>query len=134
MSTLVTYLPVIWASPMTLLGLVLIYLDGGRRLRRVAPIGVFEYLAEPVGSFYWFFTRYGFGAITLGGVIIYKSNQSASDSQLHEFVHVRQTQLLGIFFPVAYGLASLWAALRYGWGMMYKMNVFEIMAREQSSL
>ena len=104
----------LWALPMTLVGVafvVLGLLSGGR----VALVdGVIEAhggvvkrgLARlPVG-------RGGAGALTLGHVVLGANATALRTSRAHERVHVAQYERLGIAFPFAYAASSLSALLR----------------------
>lgn len=106
-------LAVLWALPMTLVGVVFVVLGlltGGR----VAVVGgvieahggvVRRGLARlPVG-------RGGAGALTLGHVVLGANATALRTSRAHERVHVAQYERLGIAFPFAYVASSLSAVL-----------------------
>lgn len=104
----------VWASPNTLLGLLLAggaLLTGGRvRLYRGAVEahgGVVRWLlarAVPL--------RGGAAAMVVGHVILGRDEESLDLSRDHEHVHVRQYERWGpLFLPLYFG-ASLWAWLR----------------------
>ena len=105
---------VLWALPVTLVGLVLVVLGvltGGR----VAIVsGVIEghggvirrALARlPVG-------RGGAGALTLGHVVLGTDARALEVSRPHERIHVAQYERLGLAFPFAYAASSILALLR----------------------
>lgn len=75
-------------------------------------------------------SRSSFGAITLGHVVIGQSHELLAHLRPHEQVHVRQYELYGPLFFVAYALASLWAFLRGH--RPYADNVFELRAVTQA--
>ena len=118
-------LAVLWALPITLVGVVFVVLGlltGGR----VAVVsGVIEAhggvvrrgLARlPVG-------RGGAGALTLGHVVLGANAAALRTSRAHERVHVAQYERLGIAFPFAYVASSL-SALLHGQNP-YHANRFE---------
>jgi hypothetical protein len=87
----------VWALPNTVIGLVLGALSA--QSPRVAH-GVILFDRAPRG-FLWAFTRAGWGAITLGHVILSGSRVEGA-TLLHELAHVRQASLLGPLFLPAY--------------------------------
>jgi hypothetical protein len=115
------WLRVLWASPASLLGLLLAPFFR----RRTATEGVLlcEGAAWP--------RRLGFGyrAMTLGHVVLCVDDMDEVVWR-HELEHVAQYERLGVLFLPAYGLASLWALAR---GRdLYRDNVFEAEARRRS--
>lgn len=126
-----TLLGVLWASPLTLLGLLLALpvavLRGHVQLIRgpTAAILVRGPFADRMLS------KHPFGAMTamaLGHVIIAEHVGLSSRVLIHELAHVRQAMRWGVFFPFAYLASSAWAAIR---GRdAYWHNKFEIAARE----
>ena len=109
-----------WASPNTLLGLVLglAVLPCGGRARIVR--GVVEFSAGiPL--------RGRFDAICFGHVIIGVSEAKLAAARDHEHVHVRQYEAWGPFFLLAYAASSAWQLMR-GRSIYYD-NYFERQAR-----
>ncbi|WP_291008911.1 signal peptide prediction [Hydrogenophaga sp.] len=125
---LVRALRLAWASPNTLLGLVLgsIWWLGGARPRQVD--GVLELAlkasAQPTRLSPW---RLPFGAITLGHVVLAVDQASLDQWRVHERVHVAQYERWGPLFLPAYLGSSLWQWLC---GRdAYWDNPFEVEAR-----
>ena len=113
-----------WTAPTSCVGLlvgVLTLSSGGRvRIRR----GTLEFHG---GFSTWFANVIGFGAMTLGHVILGRDDWSLDVCRDHEQAHVRQAQLRGPMFIPAYLLASAWAHSR---GQHYYIdNWFERDAR-----
>lgn len=75
--------------------------------------------------------RLPFRAITFGHVIIGVSRASLRRLRSHEQVHVRQYELWGVLFFIAYPLSSLFQILRGR--SPYWHNWFELQARENGS-
>jgi hypothetical protein len=77
------------------------------------------------GPVSWFFDRFNVAAFTWGQVIVVCDADLFALAPLmaHEYVHTEQAKRWGIFFPLAYGFASLlaWDA---GWHP-YEDNIFE---------
>jgi hypothetical protein len=98
-----------WASPYTLLGLVLgaAWWLGGARPQRVH--GVLELALAETGRFprqgAW---RFPFAAITLGHVVLAVDQASLDQWRAHERVHVAQYERWGPLFLPAYLGSSLW--------------------------
>jgi hypothetical protein len=104
-----------WASPTSLLGLslgLLVWGTGGR-MRREA--GVLEFSGGLLARAW---ARWpaelglGFGAITLGHVIVGLSATELDRLRRHERVHVRQCERWGPLFVPAYLLSSAWQLVR----------------------
>lgn len=120
-----------WASPNTVLGIVLGGLGTlfGARARIVN--GVVEFTGGRLGSF---FASPGLGcpfrAMTLGHVILGTDVDTLDCARAHEHVHVRQYELWGPFFLPAYALSSFWQ-LACG-RRCYRDNWFERQAYERS--
>ena len=118
-----------WTSPCTLVGLLLVapaFLFGAKA--RVVD-GVIE-IANPLFEGPSEKKLWPFRAITFGHVVI---GESAADLDLlreHEHAHVRQYERWGLFFFVAYPLASLWQLLRGK--RPYFDNWFEVEARHNA--
>ncbi len=118
-------LGILWALPMTLVGLAIVVagvLTGGR-------VGFAEGAIEghggvirralarvPVG-------RGGAGALTLGHVVLGTTARQLETSRAHERVHVKQYERWGLVFPLAYAASSL-SALLHGQNP-YRANRFE---------
>jgi hypothetical protein len=122
-----------WASPCSLIGLVgggVALLLGGRA-RRVD--GVLEFslpTQRRVGRA--LAAHLPVGAITFGHVVLGIDPQQLDLLRAHEHVHVRQYELLGPLFLVAYPLASVVAAVR---GLPpYRGNWFEVQARRIAAM
>lgn len=117
----------LWASPYTVLGLLLCALGclAGARIRRVD--GVLEaslsFRARPQR---WL-RRLPFSAITLGHVVIAANQRELERLRAHERVHVRQYERWGPLFVPAYLVSSLllWLRGRHP----YWDNPFEVEAR-----
>lgn len=110
-----TLLGVVWASPLTLVGLLLalpVVLCKGHV--QVVHGHTFAILAR--GPFAdAMLNRHPFGvmnAMALGHVVIAMHEGLSSRVLVHELAHVRQAAHWGIVFPFAYLAASAWAALR----------------------
>jgi hypothetical protein len=119
----------LWASPNTLLGLLLAGLSLVSRGRVARVAGTIEvhggwgsHLLErlmPMG---------GADALALGHVVIGQTAGSLERQREHELVHVRQCERWGPLFVPAYACASLWAWARGG--DPYLDNPFEREASE----
>ena len=118
-----------WASPVTLLGALLCIfslLTGGRgRLHSGvwevwggAPARLLESGLPFVGPA---------AAITLGHVVLGISESAMTSTRAHERVHVRQYELWGLLFVLAYPITGLWAWAKGG--NPYRDNRFELAAR-----
>ncbi len=113
-----------WAAPTTLVGLLaaaLTLATGGRARIREGAIEVHGGFAT------WLAKRVGFGAMTLGHVILGYDAWWLDKLRPHEQVHVRQVERWGIAFIPAYLVASFlaWAAGKH----YYHDNGFERDAR-----
>ena len=98
-----------WAAPNTLLGLAagLVMLSLGGRLGFVA--GVAEFHGGWLGRIVARAPKsVGFGAMTLGHVIVGIDQATLCALRAHEHAHVRQYEQWGLFFLPAYALSSLW--------------------------
>ena len=120
----------VWASPTTMLGLLLVglALAGRGRVARVAGVieahgGWVRRLLESVVPL-----RGGADALTLGHVVVGRTAESLERYRAHERVHVRQCERWGPLFVPAYACASLWAWARGG--DPYRDNPFEREASE----
>lgn len=122
-------LGLLWAAPNTVLGLVpaLASCLCGGRIRWIA--GAFE-AHGPLLSFvlrHGTVLRGGVAAVTLGHVVLGRSEDLLAAVRAHERVHVRQYEVLGPLFLPAYAIASLVAWVRGG--NAYRDNAFERAAR-----
>ena len=114
-----------WAGPTTCLfglpaGLLTLATGGKVQCRQ----GALEFHG---GFSRWFGERVGFGAMTLGHVIIGRDPKCLDSCRDHEQAHVRQVERWGIAFIPAYLLASLLAW--WQGGHYYFDNWFERDAR-----
>lgn len=113
-----------WAAPTTLVGLAagaLTLATGGRGQVRA---GALEFYGGFAG---WFARVAGFGAMTLGHVILGRDAWCLDVCRDHEQAHVRQVERWGFAFIPAYFIAS-YIAWRRG-GHYYLDNWFERDAR-----
>ena len=121
------WLLVAWAAPCTLIGLCIgtvALLLGGRA---GAAAGALEFSLPShrrIGRA--IATCLPFGAITFGHVVFGISPEQLVLLRDHERVHVRQYEVLGPLFLLAYPLASIVAALRGR--PAYRGNWFEVQA------
>jgi hypothetical protein len=115
----VRWLGSLWASPNTLLGLLLVATAGKARRQR----GL-HYVAELDSAFDRWFEKAGFAAITLGDVVIYRPMCFREPTIRHELEHIAQYHLWGPAFLPAYLICELFARLRGS------RNAFESAARE----
>lgn len=111
-----------WAAPASVAGLMLavLALAGGARARRVGGV------LEVAGGAPWrWLARHGasWQAITLGHVVLGRDAVTLRACRLHEHVHVRQYERLGVLFFVLYAGSS--AAARLRGGDAYRDNRFE---------
>jgi len=118
-------LVVAWASPTTLIGLLLLAVGVATGGRAARVRGVLEAhggwlpwaLARlPVG-------RGGVAAVTLGHVVLGTSAEALAATRAHERAHVAQCERWGPLFLPAYAIASLWAFVRGA--DAYRDNGFE---------
>jgi hypothetical protein len=96
-----------WAAPNTVLGVVagLLVLAGGGRVQCIQGTAEFH-----GGRLAALCARSGFGAMTLGHVILGLDAVQLQALRAHERAHVRQCERWGVFFLPAYALAGLWQA------------------------
>ncbi|WP_019139548.1 hypothetical protein [Noviherbaspirillum massiliense] len=126
-----TILGIVWASPLTVLGLLMalpvVLIRGQMQLVRHPTIAIL--VRGPFAD--QLLSRHPFGAMTamaLGHVVIAEQQGLSSRVLIHELAHVRQAARWGIIFPFAYIASSAWAGIR---GRdAYWHNKFEIDARE----
>ncbi|MDB5772403.1 MAG: hypothetical protein V7606_1726 [Burkholderiales bacterium] len=127
-----TLLGIVWASPLTVLGILLalpvLVLRGQVQLIRGPTSAIL--VRGPFAD--WMLGKHPFGAMSamaLGHIIIAEHQGLSSRVLIHELAHVRQATRWGVFFPFAYLASSAWAAIR---GRdAYWHNKFEIAAREE---
>jgi len=126
-----TALGILWALPLTLLGILLavpILARGGNLSLISMPtpaLLVSGSLAD------YFLEHHPFGAMcamAIGHIVIANQRDLTPRILIHELAHVRQAAWWGIAFPAAYLAASGWALL-HGRDA-YWHNVFEVAARE----
>ena len=119
----------LWASPVTLFGLLAVVLSlfsGGRARTHTGVLECHGGLARLLLSV----TPVHAHAMTLGHVVLGRDADCLERTRAHERVHVRQTERLGALFPFAYLASSAWALLR---GRHYhRDNWFERDARRSS--
>ena len=113
MGRMLLVLSVLWASPWTLLGLLLgltgVLTGGGvRRVGRVLEFhgGLLNRLLRrvPIAG--------GAAAMTLGHCVIARTRADLDISRRHELVHVAQYERWGLLFVPAYLACSAWLWLR----------------------
>jgi len=99
----------IWAFPVTILGLLFALICWARPLR-ISPQGVLFFSAKGKWLYKKFWLNKGFIATTLGYVTVWGDDEYAQRPQLviHEGTHTWQAAVLGIFWPIFYGLDSLY--------------------------
>jgi len=117
----------VWAAPTTLVGLTagaLTLATGGRGQARAGALEFYGGFAT------WFARAVGFGAMTLGHVILGRDAWSLDACRDHEQAHVRQVERWGFAFIPAYFVAS-YIAWKRG-GHYYHDNWFERDARMAS--
>lgn len=120
-----------WASPYTLLGLLIGgvgLMTGGTAQRRGRTLEFYG------GAVTWFVTHLPHGqftlAMTLGHTILGRTAASLDVARPHELVHVRQFERWGFFMGPAYLLSSLvlWLMGR----QPYRDNPFEKQAYDET--
>ena len=126
-------LAVSWASPVTLLGLLLVAVALASRGRAARVSGVIEAHGGWLSRLLERATLLprGVAALTLGHVVLGVDRESLARHRAHERVHVRQYERWGPLFLPAYAGASLWAWARGG--DPYLDNWFEREARARST-
>lgn len=125
-------LRLLWALPCTLVGALLgigVLLLGGSA-RRVDHTIEIALAAKQQGAPAWA-CGLAFSAITFGHIILGQSHELLAELRTHERVHVRQYELLGPLFFLAYPASSLVALMR---GQCpYRSNSFEKQAFVQAA-
>lgn len=112
-----------WAAPTSAFGLCVGVLTLATRGKAQVRRGVLEFHG---GFSTWLAYACGFGAMTLGHVIIGRDLFSLDLCRDHEHVHVRQVERWGPLFLPAYVLAGTWSWIRTG--SAYYRNPFEVEA------
>jgi hypothetical protein len=132
LTILLRVLGVIWASPYTLLGLLLGAIGlctGGRARRRGRVVEFYG------GGVRWllqqFFCGEGAMALTLGHTVLGQTDAALDICRQHELVHVRQFERWGPLMGPAYLGCSL--VLRLAGRRAYRDNPFERQAFEETS-
>lgn len=123
---------IVWALPLTLVGLLLalpvIACRGEVRLVHSGRVPALLFSGRAAD---YMLERHPFGAMcamAIGHVVIAERSSLTRRILTHELAHVRQAACWGILFPFVYLGASAWALLR---GQdAYWNNVFEIAARK----
>jgi hypothetical protein len=121
------WMRMLWASPNTLVGLLLLtlWMLCGARVRWMD--GVLEAApSRPLRSGGWRM-RLPFAAVTLGHVVVAVDNRELDRHRAHERVHVRQYERWGPAFLPAYVVSSAWQWLEGR--HPYWDNRFEVEAR-----
>lgn len=127
---IVILLGIVWASPLTAIGLLFglpILLCRGRifLIHDTTPALL---VRGPLADF--LLARHPFGAMcamAIGHIVIAEEQGLTKQILTHELAHVRQAARWGALFPFAYLAASAWAILR---GRdAYWHNTFEVAAR-----
>jgi hypothetical protein len=126
-----TALGMLWALPLTLIGVllalpVLVWHGRLRLVRRATPALL---VSGPVADY--LLDHHPFGsmcAMAVGHIVIAEQRGLTPQILTHELAHVRQAAYWGIVFPFAYLAASGWAVL-HGEDA-YWHNIFEIAARK----
>jgi hypothetical protein len=126
-----TLLGILWASPLTLAGLLLalpvLLLRGHLQVIRGHTVALL--VRGPFADA--MLSRHPFGAMNamaLGHVVIAEHEGLSARVLVHELTHVRQAARWGLVFPFAYLASSAWAAI-HGRDA-YWHNRFEIAARK----
>jgi len=119
----------LWASPNTLIGLLLVPAAAGSGSGRQVVDGVLEIHGPAID---WILRhlipiRGGAAAITFGHIVAARDLTMLDLTRAHERVHVRQAEVWGPAFIPAYLLAGAWAWM-LGRGA-YEGNYFERRAR-----
>lgn len=124
LTALLTLARWLWASPWTLLGLMI----GGAALLGKGGVqrrqGIVEFHG-PAIAWVLSWPRRGmhFSAMTLGHVVVGRSVEALDTAREHELVHVRQYERWGPLFVPVYLICSL--AIYFRGGDPYRDNPFE---------
>lgn len=128
-------LVVTWASPLTLCGATYASI--------FATFGWYEYLGKMDDAYVWkvdtdrsprwLLNAWShWGGHTVGQTVIVKNDVDTERGQMvlkHELEHVRQTFILGPFYPIVYGLLWLCVAIACKNSNAYYSNPLEVDAR-----
>ncbi|HEY9398176.1 MAG TPA: signal peptide prediction [Burkholderiales bacterium] len=120
----------LWASPATLVGLLLASIACLMRADLAAVNGVIEVVGR--GGRLPGLLRCPFVAITFGHVIIARDRQSLEGCRAHERAHVRQYERWGALFFLLYLGSSAYEYLRGR--RLYWDNYFERQARAEAEV
>lgn len=121
----------LWAAPCTALGLCLaapVFAFGATAQIVDGVIEVALSGFKPPNSLH---RALPFNAITLGHVVIAITQAELNRAREHEKAHVRQYEVWGVFFLLAYPAASFWQMVRGR--RAYTDNWFEVQARKEAS-
>jgi len=121
----------LWASPCTIVGIVVAgfpLLAGGKARWSGGALEVTY--RESQASSSRLARRLPFSGIVFGHVILAVTREELTRIGPHERVHVQQYEQWGPLFPVAYGLSSCWQFIRGR--SPYWNNHFEVQARALS--
>ena len=114
----------LWTLPADMAGAFVKHMTGARTVGFLPGEVLFARL-PPASLLARALVRSGKYAITIGRFVL--TVAVLNDEQVkHEREHVRQWNTWGVFFPLAYLVASLWAAVQ---GDAYWDNYFERQAR-----
>ena len=123
----------LWASPASLIGLVLAGVASLLGVRLAVVSGVVEVTLNPRRGRLQALSRHiPFAAITFGHVVIAVSDEDQTSLRCHERAHVAQYEVWGPLFLLAYPAES---ALQLLLGRRaYLDNRFELQARRKATL
>jgi hypothetical protein len=128
---ILTLMGMLWALPLTILGLLLafpVWIARGKAyaVKESTPALL---VRGPFGD--WLLAHHPFGPMTamaIGHVVLAERKGLSRTTLVHELAHVKQAARWGILFPFAYIASSMWALLR---GQdAYWNNAFEVAARD----
>lgn len=131
-STRVSLARYLWVAPCTLLGLGLCLAAPAFAFGATAHVvdGVIEVALPGLKPPNALQRSLPFNAITIGHVVIAITQTELNRVREHEQAHVRQYELWGVFFLLAYPASSVWQVLRGR--RAYIDNYFEVKAREEA--
>ena len=126
----------LWALPLTVLGLPLFALAIAQRKRQTCVLRtqygtVFTAHSTVIAKLLAWHPLGRMEAVAIGCCILARDSQALTKHLPHELVHVRQAQLWGVFFPLAYGASSAWQVLHGR--CAYADNYFEQQANAACS-
>ena len=127
----VSFARYLWVAPCTAVGLCLVAPAVAFGATAHAVDGVIEDALSGFKRPNALLKALPFNAITLGHVVIATTQAELGRLRTHERAHVRQYELWGVFFLLAYPAASFWQMLRGRHA--YTDNWFEVQAREEAS-